>query len=50
MMPIWLLNIWHGLSVAAGSLVLILLCWHALRPGNHQSQADQPEPLPPKNH
>ncbi len=33
MIPTWLLTSWHVLSITSAVVVLMILCWHALRPG-----------------
>ena len=34
MIPTWLLTIWHLLSIASAIIVLVILCWQALRRGS----------------
>ena len=43
MMPTWLLTTWHVLSIASAVMVLMILCWHALRPGTDQPRPKVPE-------
>jgi hypothetical protein len=40
MIPTWLLTIWHLLSIASAIVVLVILCWQALRPRTDQPQID----------
>jgi len=34
MIPTWLLTTWHLLSIASAIVVLVILCWQALRRGS----------------
>jgi len=40
MIPTWLLTSWHVLSIASAVVVLMILCWHALRPGPDRPGVD----------
>ena len=43
MMPTWFLTTWYVLSIASAVIVLMILCWHALRPGTDQPQPNVPD-------
>ena len=43
MIPTWLLTIWHLLSIASAIIVLVILCWYALRPGPGDSLQEEIE-------
>ena len=45
MMPTWFLTTWYVLSIASAVIVLMILCWHGLRPGTDQPRAEECEPL-----
>ena len=40
MIPTWLLTGWHVLSIASAVVVLMILCWQALRPEPDRPGAD----------
>ncbi len=44
MIPTWLLTSWHVLSIASAVVVLMILCWHALRGENKPAGSEKGEP------